>query len=82
MHVYPIDYKTKEGKLFWSLPKRPPVFLDFDINDELHLECIKSFARLHSEIWGIKIEEIDYKTFINTIEILPFKPKDEEIKKI
>ena len=29
-----IDYKTKEGKLFWSLPKRPPVHLDFDINDE------------------------------------------------
>jgi len=25
MHVYPLDKKDKDGKPFWSLPKRPPV---------------------------------------------------------
>lgn len=25
LHVYPLDAKTKDGNLFWSLPKRPPV---------------------------------------------------------
>lgn len=25
LHVYPLDSKTKEGAMFWSLPKRPPV---------------------------------------------------------
>ena len=24
LFTYPVDLKTKEGKLFWSLPKRPP----------------------------------------------------------
>ena len=30
LHVYPLDAKTKEGSPFWSLPKRPPVPIDFD----------------------------------------------------
>ena len=24
LHVYPLDKTTKEGRPFWSLPKRPP----------------------------------------------------------
>lgn len=24
LHTYPLDMKTKDGKLFWDLPKRPP----------------------------------------------------------
>jgi len=24
LYTYPIDMKTKEGKAFWALPKRPP----------------------------------------------------------
>ena len=24
LHTYPLDMRTKEGKLFWSLPKRSP----------------------------------------------------------
>lgn len=24
LHTYPIDMKTKDGNLFWTLPKRPP----------------------------------------------------------
>ena len=30
MHVYPLDFVTKEGKLFWTLPKRPPIPIEFD----------------------------------------------------
>ena len=29
LHTYPLDMKTKEGKLFWELPKRPPSKLSF-----------------------------------------------------
>jgi hypothetical protein len=25
LYTYPLEMKTKEGKLFWTLPKRPPV---------------------------------------------------------
>jgi hypothetical protein len=24
LFTYPLDHKTKEGKLFWTMPKRPP----------------------------------------------------------
>lgn len=24
LHVYPLDKTNKDGRLFWSLPKRPP----------------------------------------------------------
>lgn len=24
LHTYPLDMKDKQGKLFWTLPKRPP----------------------------------------------------------
>jgi len=24
LYTYPLDHKTKEGKLFWTMPKRPP----------------------------------------------------------
>lgn len=24
IHTYPLDLKTKDGNLFWTLPKRPP----------------------------------------------------------
>ena len=30
LHVYPEDKVTKEGRLFWSLPKRPPHAVLFD----------------------------------------------------
>jgi len=46
LHVYPLDAKTKEGTLFWTLPKRPPTPIDFDPNDILHCTFIASMACL------------------------------------
>lgn len=28
LYTYPLDAKTKDGKPFWKLPKRPPVVLE------------------------------------------------------
>ena len=39
LHVYPLDAKTKDGNLFWSLPKRPPVPVDFDKENMLSSEA-------------------------------------------
>lgn len=36
LHAYPLDKMTKEGRPFWSLPKRPPHIVEFDPNNELH----------------------------------------------
>ena len=55
MYSYPIDKKDKNGKLFWSLPKRPPVIDEFDINDELCVDFIAAYACLMANMFGVKI---------------------------
>jgi len=55
VHVYPLDAKTKDGNLFWSLPKRPPSPLDFDGNNPLHTQCVSSLACLLANVFKIKI---------------------------
>ena len=57
MYTYPLDAKTKDGKLFWSLPKRPPTPLEFNVNDTLHISIISAIACLRAKIYKIKIPE-------------------------
>lgn len=80
--MYPLDYKNKEGKLFWTLPKRPPTPLEFSLEEKLHEGFIKHFARMQASIWGITVEENKLEIIIKEMTIEPFKPKDEDIKKI
>jgi ubiquitin-activating enzyme E1-like protein 2 len=42
IHVYPLDAKTKENNLFWSLPKRPPTPVEFDKDSMLHCSFINA----------------------------------------
>jgi hypothetical protein len=34
LNAFPVDHKREDGGLFWSGPKRPPIPLKFDANDE------------------------------------------------
>ena len=54
IYTYPLDKVTKQGQLFWSLPKRPPKELIFSEKDELHARFIASTACLWAKIFGIK----------------------------
>ena len=37
LYTYPLDAKTKDGKLFWRLPKRPPTPIEaIDPEGPLH----------------------------------------------
>lgn len=79
LHVYPLDFITKDGKLFWTLPKRPPIPLEFSTDNEVDMKFLQSFARLQARIWGIPeefptIEKV--KEIIKGVTIEPFKPKD------
>ena len=65
MYTYPLDTKTKEGNLFWSLPKRPPNHIEFDINNKVHIDMISSMACLRAQIYKIP---------------LPKNPRSEELK--
>lgn len=85
LHVYPLDHKTKEGKLFWTLPKRPPVPKDFSLENEVDKRFIYSYSKLLCAIWGMeapKLEESEIGKIISEMVFEPFKPKDSEIKKI
>jgi hypothetical protein len=55
LHVYPLDSKTKEGALFWSLPKRPPTPAVFDKKNPLHRMFVTSLACLRANIFFIEI---------------------------
>ena len=46
MSIFPIDAKDKEGNPFWSGPKRAPSPIEFDSENELHLNFVVSYANL------------------------------------
>ena len=55
IHVYPLDAKTKENNLFWSLPKRPPTPVEFDKDSMLHCSFINAIACLRANIFHVEI---------------------------
>lgn len=55
LHTYPLDVTTKDGALFWSLPKRPPTPLIFDPKNILHSTYIASTACLRATVFFVEI---------------------------
>ena len=55
LHAYPLDHTTKDGKPFWSLPKRAPEALSYDSENELHAKFIASAACLRATLFNIEI---------------------------
>lgn len=54
LYTYPLDAKTKDGKPFWRLPKRPPTPIEKLVaEDSLHATFISSYAVLLSKIHNI-----------------------------
>lgn len=56
LHVYPLDKQTKEGRPFWSLPKRPPYPTKFDPEDKVHQTFIGACACLYANMYKIKVK--------------------------
>jgi len=90
LFVYPLDFKTKDGTPFWTLPKRPPMELKFNPTDPLHASFITSLACLYAHIWGIKEPENSRAETIklkmadeaNMVKIAEFKPSEKKAKAI
>lgn len=55
LHVYPLDKQTKDGRPFWSLPKRPPHAVEFDKSNEVHVNFLAACACLMASIYNIDI---------------------------
>jgi hypothetical protein len=91
LHVYPLDAKTKEGALFWSLPKRPPVPQVFDPSNPLHCQFITAIACLRAKVFSIEIPSKTPRTDdfrkecgleAAKISVPEFIPNDDKAKEI
>ena len=91
LYSYPLDKKDKNGKLFWTLPKRPPVSLDYSIDDQLCIDFISAYACLMANMFNIKIpydkprdpkskQDMIIKTKNMSVE--EFKPNELKAKEI
>jgi hypothetical protein len=49
--AYPLDSKTKDGKAFWSAPKRPPKQLSFSEEGEWAVQFVIDYALLNASIY-------------------------------
>lgn len=50
---FPPEQTTSSGTPFWSGPKRCPHPLNFDVNNDMHLDYVMAGANLKAEIYGI-----------------------------
>jgi len=57
LHCFPADYIDKDGRRFWTSPKRPPTPLIFDNNDELHMTFVQSVVTIMKAVFGIKTQD-------------------------
>ena len=91
LYTYPIDAKTKDGKPFWKLPKRPPTPIEkIDPTDQLHSTFVVSYAVLLCKIYNVpfpkdfrdqkKREEIT--TLTTSFKIPEFVPSDKLAKEM
>lgn len=69
IYTYPLDAKTKDGQLFWKLPKRPPTPIEkFDPKDILHCTFVTSLSVMLAKIYNVPYPE-DFRKDIKRFEI-------------
>jgi len=77
LYNFPADQLTSSGTLFWQAPKRCPKYLDFNADDEVHMDFIVAAANLRAEVFGIPTNK-DRKSIngiLATIKVEEFTPK-------
>lgn len=89
LHNYPLDHLMNDGSQFWKLPRRPPVPVVFDPCNNLHLNFIKSYAKLYAQSFNVKVTDAELKNDTQLVaflvqksnECLPkWKPKNKHIE--
>jgi ubiquitin-activating enzyme E1 len=53
---FPLDSKTNNGDMFWSGIKKAPNVIDFDVNNDLHIEYVYYMANLYAYMYKINID--------------------------
>lgn len=80
-HKYPKDATNSDGEPFWVGTKKYPEYVEFDINNDVHVSFVFSFANLWAYIYGLSLNEShnqEYcKKVISRLDIPKFVPSDE-----
>lgn len=85
LHAFPLDTRMKDGSLFWQSPKRPPVPVEFQPTNALHLQFVQAFAHLFADMHRLKFSPEDFSDE-KILRILPkvtvpkFEPKNKRIE--
>lgn len=69
LRLFPEDFVDKNGRLFWSSPKRPPKAIAFLIEDESHYQYITKGVKILSQIFSeTEIGEINEENIEQVFE--------------
>jgi ubiquitin-activating enzyme E1 len=79
LHNFPLDRLTSTGTPFWSGSKKPPMPIDFDINDPLHADFILSVANMRANIYHIPHSNdiADMLNIASNVKVEKFQPKED-----
>ncbi|KAK7490564.1 hypothetical protein BaRGS_00018167 [Batillaria attramentaria] len=74
---FPPDQTTSSGALFWSGPKRCPHPLEFDPDNETHMDFIVAAANLKAFMSNMKpcTDRSAIKTMLSKVVVPEFKPR-------
>jgi ubiquitin-activating enzyme E1 len=80
LYNFPVDHKDNQGQQFWSGLKRAPKALEFDTENEEHMNFIISAANLCAFTYNVdpKKRTVDHnaiKNILKTISVPSFEPK-------
>ncbi|XP_071960518.1 ubiquitin-like modifier-activating enzyme 1 isoform X2 [Antedon mediterranea] len=77
LYNFPADQVTSSGAPFWSGPKRCPHPLNFDFDNEMHMDYVCAAANLKAEVYGVKgsRDRSCIQNIISEMTIPPFVPK-------
>lgn len=77
LYNFPPDQQTTSGAPFWSGPKRCPAPLDFDPNDELHLDYVVAAANLRAQVYGLPtcVDRECIAKMASNVKVPEFNPK-------
>lgn len=76
---YPKDIETSSGIKFWSGGKRCPESIEFNFNDEEHLDYLKHTSLLISEMFNLDMSNLNINDEINKFK-KSYKPKQYKSK--
>ncbi|KAK3583563.1 hypothetical protein CHS0354_026151 [Potamilus streckersoni] len=87
LDAFPLETRLADGTLFWQSPKRPPVPLQFNLNDPQHLSFVISSARLYADIFGVQwtqkdLEPVAVKSILSKVDIPPYVPTNKKVETV